>query len=227
MTEENVRRDYWEENIGGFAGFYDRKSEERILAPAGLAWLYKRLLFPIEKRYMKVRYDLVSRYLERHVHEGTVAADVGCGDGIFTRMMVERGAGKVYALDFTESALELTRQRLGPRETERVTFIHSDISKAPIPQVEVAIAIGVLVYVNDVEAFFANVLPNTQRLLVNFVSADNLLNRIRRRLTVLDVRRLTYQRMPEIESVLDRYGFVVTQVDPLATGFVVQTERRP
>jgi SAM-dependent methyltransferase len=226
VTEENVRQAYWEENIGGFAGFYDRKSEERILAPPGLAWLYRRFLFPIEKRYMKVRYDLVSSYLTRHVKQGTVAADIGCGDGIFTKKMLDLGAEKVYALDFTESALELTRKRLGSTEDERVTFIHSDISKTPIPKVEVAIAIGVLVYVSDVEAFFANVLPHTERLLVNFVSADNPLNRLRRRLTVLDVRRLTYQRMHEIESILDRHGFVVTHFDPLATGFMLQTERR-
>lgn len=226
MNKEAVRKDYWEKNIGGFAGFYDRKSEERILAPPLLASLYRRFLFPIEKRYMKVRYDLVSRYLEEHVRAGTVAADIGCGDGIFTKKMLELGAEKVYALDFTESALELTRKRLGGQETERVEFVHSDISKTPISKVDLAIAIGVLVYVEEVEAFFANVLPHTDRLLVNFVNAGNPLNRLRRRLKVLDVRRLTYQRLPDLERILDRHGFVVTQVDPLATGFMLRTERR-
>ena len=43
-------KEYWERNISGFAGFYDTGSEEKIMAPFPLNFIYRMFIFPIEKK---------------------------------------------------------------------------------------------------------------------------------------------------------------------------------
>jgi precorrin-6B methylase 2 len=216
-------RQYWEDNIEGFAGFYDLGSEEAIDAPAGLRWLYRRFLLPIEKRYMRLRYEMVCRFIDAHVHAGMEVADIGCGSGIFTARMALRGA-RVHALDYTQSALDLVRGSLmrSDIDPDQVTLHHLDVTREAIPPVQAAIAIGVLTYVERAEDLLQHVLPYTDRLLVNFIDRDHLLNRVRRRLPALDVRHLAYHTREDLESDIRRHGFCVDSAEPLATGVVLQ-----
>ena len=49
MNNNETNKKYWEANIEGFSGFYDTKSE---LEGKGITFLYKKILFPIKKRFM-------------------------------------------------------------------------------------------------------------------------------------------------------------------------------
>ena len=44
---------------------------------------------------------------------GRVAADIGCGGGIYTRALVELGVAQVYAVDFSTAMLEGAREACG------------------------------------------------------------------------------------------------------------------
>lgn len=220
-----VNRDYWEQNIEGFSGFYDVKSEEQIRAGRGLAFLYKKFLFPIEKKYMYDRYRYVCEYIDRHVEPGMKVADIGCGSGVFVKRMVARGAF-VYALDYAESAVNLTRRNLTADEARSVELIHADITQLKLPEVDVAISIGVLTYIDAIDEFFDNIVSSSRHLLFNYLDGANVLNRLRRRvLPFLDVRDYSYHTSADVQVKLHQRGCEVKKRQRLATGFLIESER--
>jgi cyclopropane fatty-acyl-phospholipid synthase-like methyltransferase len=219
-------REYWEENIEAFSRFYDAQSEERILGPSLVSIPYRLFLFPVEKRYMRERFLRVSEFIERAVRPGMRVVDAGCGDGVYLPALLQRGAS-VCALDFTRSATELVRRRLaGLRLPEgRVEVRQADITESPIPECDVALAIGVMMYVDRAERFFDHILPRTRRFLFNYIDGAHPLNRLRRRVPALNVRRLVFHTAEEVEGHVARHGFRVARVTPLATGRIVEVER--
>ena len=72
-------QEYWEKNIKGFSGFYDKGSEENISGSVLLKSFYKTVVFPIEKSLMKKRFQMTLDFIQRNVKEGKVVADIGCG----------------------------------------------------------------------------------------------------------------------------------------------------
>jgi precorrin-6B methylase 2 len=222
-----TNRDYWEQNIGGFAKFYDRQSEEMILGPGVVSLPYKWFLFPIERRFMQRRFAMVSEFIDQHVRAGMTVADVGCGSGIFLERIVQKGA-RVYAVDYTQSAMKLVeeqRLRLGERGQTAIEPVLHDVTKSPIPVCDVALSIGVLTYIDEVAEYFANILPSTKRLLFNFIDSTHFLNRVRRLVPVLNVRRLSYHNLVDIEPHIRKWNHRIVSVRALATGKVVEVER--
>ncbi len=69
--------EYWEKNIEGFSGFYDKKSEENINGNSLVTYFYKKIIFPIEKKYMLERYNYVINYINNNVFAGMKCADIG------------------------------------------------------------------------------------------------------------------------------------------------------
>ncbi len=219
------RKEYWRSNIKAFTRFYDRISEENIDAPWPVSWLYKRFVFPVEKRYMSVRYDMVCEYINRRVSREMKVADIGCGGGIYTRMMVNRGAF-VFAIDYAPEALRLTRDGLTEQEIKSVSFFELDVANTAIPESDAAIAIGVLTYTDDYMSFFNNILPRTKSLLFNFLSKRHPVNVIRRICTFLDVRKYSYLDPATVEKEIVSRGFRIVRRSPLATGIMLEVERK-
>ena len=220
-----INQEYWEKNIEGFSGFYDTKSEEKIIGNPVFTWLYKKILFPIEKNYMYERHMLVSQFVEKYVKEGKTAADVGCGSGVYVLKMVQNNAGMVYALDYAKSAIELTRKNLKDIDSKKVEFEVFDITKQPIPEVDVAISIGVLPYIDHVDSYLENILPYSNNVFFNFLDADNIINMIRKSLGFLDVRKYSYHNMNEINEALDRHNFILVNKIKLATGWMLEVKK--
>jgi precorrin-6B methylase 2 len=218
------KKNYWEENIAGYAGFYDRTSEENIQAPLGVKQLYRLLLFPIEKRVTLARYQMVYQFLKERVRPGMVVADIGCGSGIFLPLIVAQGA-RAYAIDFTKKALELVQETCPQDIMSSVELVNADITQTPLPTVDVAIAIGTLMYIEESSRFFAHCLPFTNTLLFNFIDFDHILNRLRMKIPLLDVRQLTYHRLKKLEEEVKVFNFRVTSVERLATGYMVKVDR--
>lgn len=226
MDKHAARHDYWQENIAGWAGFYDRESEERLVGFAPWVWAYRRFLLPIERRYMRRRYELVCRFIDNEVPEGATVADIGCGSGVFTGRIAEK-AGGVYALDFAQAALDLTAKTIPDTLRDRVSYALIDVTQEPIPRADVAIMIGVLPYIDGVSALRENVLSRTDRLLVSFLDESNALNRLRKKITLLDVRTYAYHSRDAVERAFDESGFDLTNLQQLATGWLATGVRRP
>lgn len=215
MDKERAR-EYWERNIGGFGGFYEDDPHEN------LPFLYRLLVVPFESWYMQRRHRYVTQYLKQNVRLHMVVADIGCGSGVYTKML-SRMCKKVYAIDYTQAALDLTLQSLSVDESGTTQLLKMDITNEPCPTVDVAIAIGVLPYVGA-RLFFRNVLPYTNQLLFNFLDAKHPINRIRRS-TFLDARGYQYQKLDAIEAVLGKSEFSIIRKHRLATGFVIEASK--
>lgn len=220
-----INKNYWEKNIQGFAGFYDKKSEEELSGPRSFRYMYRKLILPIEKRFMFKRYNSVSGYIEKNVHPGMKVADIGCGSGIFTKKMAHKGA-KVYAIDYTQSALDLTKKSLTIDESNSVELIKLDITSDHIPSVDLAISIGTLTYIDEVDQYFNNILPFTRLFLFNYLDVNNPINIVRRMVTMLDVRNYSYHSSDIIRNELRNRGFRINFRQRLATGFIVGSEKK-
>lgn len=227
MTAQNLNkkshRDYWEQNIKGFSKFYDSISEENIGSNSLFTILYKKLVFPIEKKVTRERYNIVCEYIEKNVYQGMKVADIGCGSGIFTKLIVKHQVN-VYALDYSQSALDLTHNSLTENETKSVNLIKADILSEHIPTVDLVISIGVIPYIDDINRYFDNILPFTQKILFNYLDANNMINIVRRILPFLDVRHYYYQSNKDILSILEQYNFKVNNIIKLSTGFMIDAE---
>ena len=224
MSNKEINKKYWESNIEGFSGFYDTKSEENIIGNKGLTFLYKKILFPIEKRFMFKRHTLVLNYIDKFVTKGMRVADIGCGSGIYTQKMIDKGAF-VYAFDYAESAIDLTKKNINVSGNESASIEILDISTTKIPDVNLAISIGVLPYIEDLEKYLNNILPYTDRFLFNYLNRKNFLNRIRKILTFLDVRKYSYHSYDEIVQELKKQNYSVEEKTKLATGFLLNIKK--
>ena len=218
------KQKYWENNIKGFSGFYDTKSEEKIPFNFGFGYLYKKIIFPIEKKYMLLRHKRVSDFIEKRVEKGMKVADIGCGSGIYTKKLIEKGAF-VYAFDYVESALNLTKSNLNKEELSNIEIRLLDITNNTIPEVDIAISIGVLPYIENEELYLNNILPYTNMFLFNFLNRNNVLNIIRRKyLKFLDVRTYSYHNPNVIVGELGKHNFKISTQNKLATGYIIEAK---
>lgn len=222
-SDKNINKEYWEKNIGGFAGFYDKKSEENLMASSWFSFLYKAMLFPIEKKYMKDRYDIVMAYIDKNVSAGTKIADVGCGSGIFIKRMLAKGAF-VYAFDYAAAAVALVKGALSEQDLKQVELKQFDILANPIPDVDVVISIGVLTYIADDAKYFDHILPHTKKFFFNFLDSRHVLNRIRMLLPILNVRKISFHHYDKIIAELKKRNFKVNRIVKLATGYMIEAE---
>ncbi|WP_157514093.1 class I SAM-dependent methyltransferase [Nocardia concava] len=77
---------------------------------------------------------------------GSRILDAGCGEGYFTRKLVERGAAHVYGVDTCAEFIEAARTHPDHRP-EKATFEHADVASIPLPD-------------NSIDLVVVNRLPN-------------------------------------------------------------------
>jgi len=224
--KEALNKDYWEKNIEGFSGFYDTKSEETIIGNKITTFFYKKFLFPIEKKYMMQRHKMVSDYISKNVREGITAADIGCGSGVYVKQMIDNKVDFVYALDYANSAVELTKRNLKSLDNSKVKCSVFDVTKDKLEKVNVAISIGVLPYIDDLSNYLNNILLNVDTFLFNFLDAENSLNKIRKKLSFLDVRKYSYHSLTDVEKEINKLGFSLVKKEKLATGWMLEVKKK-
>jgi len=148
--------------------------DERYEQIRGHNW-YKPL-YRIEKKYAKLRFELVSAYINDNVKPGMVVADIGCGNGTYFELLRACGA-KIIGLDIMPMA---------------GVMLH-DIVREPIPPVDLALCIGVLPYHKDYISILRNILPYTDKLLFDFLDKHSPTNILRRIIRPLNVRGVHFQ----------------------------------
>ena len=224
--DNNFHKDYWEKNIEGFSGFYDKKSEENLSGSLVVSFFYMKFIFPLEKKYMIQRHIVVTDFIEKNVRENMKTADIGCGSGVYTKKMIQMGA-EVFASDYAESAVVLTNRNLTSEEKKKSHIDVVDILKKHIPQVNVAISIGVLPYIDNLSSYLNNILPYADHVLFNYLEKDHPINSMRRKLfKFLDVRKYSYHRFSDVIKELALHDFVLVKKTALATGFIIEAKRR-
>ena len=222
--DNTINKEYWQKNIEKYSGFYYVNSEENIDIPFGLDGLYKKFIFPLERKVTLERYNIVCAFIDRHVKPGMKVADIGCGSGIFSKKMLDKGA-YVYAMDYVPSAVELTKRNLSSENTSMFEVSQLDISKQHIPKVDLAIGIGILPYIASSENFFGNILPYTDKFLFNYNDKYNLFNLTRTVLGFLDVRHYSFHSQNEIDLSISKNGFDIVKNTKLGTGFILELKK--
>lgn len=224
MTQKK-NQEYWEKNIKAFSMFYNNLSEENFEKGKLTTRLYKKYLLPIEKKYMKVRHEMVCSFIARNSSSEKDCADIGCGNGIYTVLLAEKNRN-VFSYDYTLAAVNLTIDNLKNGNLTNATIEQNDITKDPIKKNHFSISIGVLPYIADSQAYFKNILPYTDKLLFNFLDAEHPLNRLRQVLEFLDMRDYSYHTNSQLEADIKHYGFEIISKSKLATGWMWEIAKK-
>ena len=222
--DSNKTKDYWDKNIEHWGKFYldMSHSDEEFNVPRWLSRLYHSFISPIEARLMTERFHLTIDFIDCYVREGHVAVDIGCGTGVFTVEML-RGGAMVKALDISVRTLTLTRalvERLVPEHAHKVEYLLTDVSKERIPDSDVALAMGVTPYVENLDSFYGNILPATKLFFCLVLDPRHWANRLRRFLPILNVRRLRWFEKDLVDSLLARYNWRLLERRDFASGYL-------
>ncbi|MCH7535880.1 MAG: class I SAM-dependent methyltransferase [Bacteroidetes bacterium] len=212
---------YWEENIKDFSGFYNETSKEGLSKAGWIAPFYKKIIFPLEKKQMLKRHQFVLAFINEHVKEGMKVADIGCGSGLYTKVLLEKGAN-VIATDFAQTALYLTREKLTEEELTRCEMILHDISSSPIPKVDIVLCIGVLPYIDNFDIITKHVLPFTDKVLFNFMRNDNVFNQVRKHISILNVRDYSFFDTKFVKKNILDNNFRISGELKLGTGHMFE-----
>lgn len=145
---------YWEEHLTSWeAGAYFKDGQQNA------AW-WDRLSSVFRGDAMYVRMSAALELIQPHI-AGKTVLDVGCASGRFAFQMIRAGAAKVHGTDISAKALDLAAKRgadLGMRD--KLEFFPSDVVQpnAPLPQVDLVTALGVIEYFNTeaMSAFLGN-----------------------------------------------------------------------
>ena len=155
-------------------------------------------------------------------------ADLGCGTGVFTTELLLRGAS-VIAVDYVETALTATKKRvieMLPEKQSNIEYLFLDVMEKPLPKSDVVIAIGVAPYIDSIETFMNHILPTTDRFYCLFLNKYHWINRVRRLLRFLNVRRYRYSDDKIIKELLTKDGFLLVSREKIATGYLDEIERK-
>lgn len=215
-------RNYWDKNIDLWGEKYLDISHghETFDRPAWFTAAYNATIGQLERRLMKERYRRTVAFLDEYIKPGVTFSDLGCGTGIFVVEAARRGA-VVNAVDFSESALNSTRQaveRFTPDAT--VTYTKIDLQTGDIPESEVSLSMGVTPYMADIEAFICNAIPKTRILCLQFTDSRNWASRVRRAIPLIDVRALQCYSRQEIDATYRKCSGIVCEREKFASGFI-------
>jgi ubiquinone/menaquinone biosynthesis C-methylase UbiE len=120
--------------------------------------------------------------------------EIGCGQGVGTRILVERYGGRVVATDVDAEQIELARERLADLAEEAVTFKEMDARKMPLEDAsfDVACEFGVLHHIDpgwrEAVAEVARVLkPGGSLIFVDWLMTERVSRLIQKAITDLDI----------------------------------------
>jgi cyclopropane fatty-acyl-phospholipid synthase-like methyltransferase len=224
MTSGTGARDYWDRNIGEWGKLYRQRShpDETLEAPAWLRAIYRRTIVPIEARLMARRFAITMEFIARHVQEGMHVVDVGCGTGIFTVELLRRGAA-VTAVDCAPRALELTRalvEQTLPARAKAARYRLMDVTQQRLPESDLVLALGVTPYVEDLDAFYANILPTTQLFYCLVLDPQHWANRVRRLVPTLNVRHVHWFERARVDALLRAARWRLIERQSFASGYL-------
>jgi len=222
LPRDQNYRAYWERNIDAWGEFYLDISHghETLAGPRWFAALYRATVGRVERRLMAERYARTIAFLDAYAKPGTVISDLGCGTGVFVVEALQRGA-VVNAIDFTGSALEITRRNVAEHcPNGKVNYQQLDVQKNAIPASDATLAMGLTPYLSDLSAFFQQALPKTKFMFCLYVDPEHAANRIRRALPLLNVRGLRCYARDEIDRLYSEHGWMLRERRDFATGYI-------
>jgi SAM-dependent methyltransferase len=123
--------------------------EQEVYSVSGGSDQRRRSLLPTESGYydMMAYRPLVAQVLARAKRPlcELVVADLGCGPGRFTELLLQAGVGRVFALDHNADDLRAVTAGLDETDRKRVVPLHAAVTAdPPFGTVDIVLAIEVL-----------------------------------------------------------------------------------
>jgi SAM-dependent methyltransferase len=217
-------QNYWESNIENWGKLYLESShyEEQFDRPAFIQFFYHKLISPTESKLMVERYNRALEFIRKYVKSGMTVVDAGCGTGILSIEMLKQGA-QVIAVDFSQKALDTTRtaiEHVLPEKTNSVKYILLDLEKDKLPASDIVIAMGVTPYIQDIDAYFNNILPTTSMFYCLYIDPEHWINRIRKIVHFINVRDLHFYNKSIVDKQYEKYNWKLIDRKPFATGYL-------
>ncbi len=131
--------------------------------------------------------------LEEFMEPGMTVIDVGCGSGILSVVADKFGAGKVYAFDFDDVAINVARENAGKNDCKSVTVQKSDLLAA-FPDGEQAD----IIVANIVADVIIKLAPEAKKVI--------------RHNGMLFCSGIIDERLPEVERALKDNGFRIINI---------------
>lgn len=97
-------------------------------------------------------YEVIERLLKEFDVDNSIIADIGCGDGRFTELLIRLGFKKIIATDVDMRSLEsLEKHLIKTCNIDKVLLIHTEVENIPVKNeiCDAVLCIDVLYYIND------------------------------------------------------------------------------
>ena len=97
--------------------------------------------------------------------KGKSVIDIGCGPGLYSIILAERGAEKVLGVDFAENMIKIAKEK-AKREgvTPKTSFVEADFFDYEIKRkYDYAVVMGLMDYIEKQEEFVDKVLSNINK----------------------------------------------------------------
>jgi 2-polyprenyl-3-methyl-5-hydroxy-6-metoxy-1,4-benzoquinol methylase len=164
------------------------------------------------------RHRLWTALLDKYVTPGGLALDMGCGTGVFTFHLAEKG-GRVIGVDGAADMIEYCEGRRRARQLTNIRFLQAtlpDVDEAAMAGADLLISSSVVEYVPDLEAvlaLFARLLKPSGVLVISLPNADSvsrMYERVKYRVTGQPAiyRYIRHFTSPKkLAARVDRHGF--------------------
>ncbi|MFC1623817.1 glycosyltransferase [Candidatus Omnitrophota bacterium] len=127
----NIIKEYWVKNSAIFPSFYASGTNFFV------------------RKFLDKRLKFISSLL--NLKKGSEAIDVGCGSGVFSKLLLKGGV-RVTAVDYSEEMLNICKEALKYYNTTDLALVNCDATdlKFPDNKFDLLISIGLLDYVDNV-----------------------------------------------------------------------------
>ena len=139
------------------------------------------LLNHLFRRSMRLRFERT--LVECRPIDGATILDIGCGPGLYSVAMAQRGAGHITGIDFAPKMIQLARKRADAAGcSEKCEFVLADFMDYPEDRsFDYCVAMGFMDYVADPVTILRKILALTcRRAVISFPSSAGILARQRR-----------------------------------------------
>jgi len=135
-----------------------------------------------ERPDFRERVDIWRELLDRHFVPGGRAVDMGCGTGMFSFYLAQKG-GEVVGIDGAPDMIRFCEARRAERGLDNIRFVQARLpmfDEAALADVDLLISSSVVEYVDDLDATFAAFSRVLKRGGVMIISMPNVycINRI-------------------------------------------------
>ncbi|MEZ0539267.1 methyltransferase domain-containing protein [Fibrella arboris] len=167
----------------------------------------------------KERFDVWVRLLDQYAQPGHTVLDAGCGTGIFSHYLGQRGC-EVLGIDGSEEMVRLAKQQAGPNEQFEVAMLPTPHTLVKQP-VNTIVCSSVLEYVPDLQGALETLDRQLQSGGYMILSLPN------RRSVYRSLERISFwlTRRPAYLKYVHHYGDVETVAHMLGNAYRICTQQ--